>query len=341
MKLVINGITISKSDYTGGNSASLDISVADSDGARKKTISSEFVLRGDAFSIVETELIEDPLGKNKSIPVVIYEENCCDTDILIFQGILRGDMVNWCFGDCECKVTFIEQTEESLKIDCIKSTQVFDNWNGFQEQIHPRIVYCVEIRPGFAQYLTVIFGIILNIVLFALYPIISVLSAIIYFIESIIAGLNALGINVSWNTDFDGDSSTNLLEQFQGFIDTLNELLIGCGREHPSPLVRSYIQNVCDKCGLTFSSTIYNNPESQYYNAVYLSAPVEKGVRDEDILYIEENKPIKNLTGFLDDLNVLHNAKYRTIDNVLYFERHDFFNDGATYVSFEELFNPK
>ena len=339
MKLVINGITIDKEDYTGSLNASLDISVVEADGMRKKAIAGEFVLSGNAFDLVDLELISDPNGKNKSLPVTIYEDSCCDTDILLFTGILRGDSVNWCYGDCQCTVTFIEQTEESKKIDCIKSTLVYDNWNGFQEQAHPRMVYCVEIRPDFVQYLVLIFGIIFNLVYNLIYPLVLAMTIIQGIFDTIIGFINTLGANLSADIGFDSDENTNYLQEYQNFRDLMNENLIGCGRKHPSPLVRDYISNVCDKCGLTWESSIYKNPESQYYNAVYLSAPVEKGTRDDNVLWIDANHPIKTLDLFLADLAVLHNANYRIINEVLYFERHDFFDVGEIFVSFEELFN--
>lgn len=337
MKLVINGIPIPREQFTGANATSVDISEVQTDGLRKAIVSQEYTLTGAAFEMVETELINDPNGKNKFLPVQIYEDTCCETDILLFEGILRGDMVDWCYEDCQCTVAFLEQTEEVLRTSCIKSTLVYDNWNGFQQAVHPRITYCTEVRPDWMAYALLISGIMYNWILFLLYPIVFAIQAINSVLGVLEDALGAIGINVNLTINFEGND--NVLQAYDNLLDDLNQRIVGCGRKHPSPLVRDYIQNVCDKCGLQFSSTIYKDVNSQYYNAVYLSAPVEKGTRNEDITWLDQNHPILTLDLFLDQLKLVHNGDYKVINGTLYFERKDFFWTGDIFASYSLLFD--
>lgn len=336
MKLLLNGILIPSEEYTGAKDIIVDVKRSDDDGEREVSVSSEFTFTGSAYDMIEAEMIEPADGRLRFLSVKIYDNNCCSpTDTLVFEGIIRGDMINWCHEQCSVKCQVIEHTAETKKLDCIRSTVIFDNWNGFQSQIHPRIVYCNEMRPDLLQQVVLIFGVIMNIALAILTPVVAIISVIVDVINAIINAINTLGFNIGTINGFDGDGNTNLLQEWQNMRDRLNEVLIGCGRKHPSPFTRSYIQNVCDKCGVTFVSSIYNNPLSEYYNSMYLSAPIEKGTRDESILWIDANHPIKTLDGFLDELKLVHNAKWELIDDTLYFERKDFFYSGDIWVNFE------
>ena len=340
MKLVLNGAEVPKDQYTGANGTQIDIDVVDVSGfgLPLPKVSQQYVFTGAAFDTVNSLIIENPNGKNASIPVKIYEDSCCEDDVLLFEGIIRGDMVDWCYGECQCTVTFKEETEESLKVQCMKSTLIWDNWNGFQTDDHPRIVYCNEIRPLFIQFLTGYLLIILSLILSALYPIVAAMSLVYSFIGIVVDAINALGANLTWNGNgFDGNNETSILQEYQQWLDNVQENVIQCGRKHPSPLVRNYIQNVCDKCGVTFESSIFTDPNSDYYNAVYVNAPINKGTKNESIKWIDKNRPILMLDGLLDQLVPVFNAEYRFENGVLRFERKDFFWVGDPFVNYSSL----
>lgn len=331
MRLVLNGVIINP-DHYNKKGTEVEISELQADGFRKATVQQEYTFTDDAFDIINTNIILNPDGKNAYLPVQIYEDNCCDTPILLFEGIVRGDGIDWCYGECSVRVSLIEQTDEVLKVNCLQSTIVSDNWNGFQQANHPRVKYCVELRPDVVAYCILVLGSVVNIIWLLLYPIAFVLLLIIETVNFVIETFGLGG-----GIDFDGNQQTNFLQEFQAFINVLNERLVSCGRVHPSPFVRSYIQNVCDKCGLGFSSTIYNSSTSEYYNAMYFNAPVEKGTYDDDIKYIVDNQPIDTLDSFLTKLKTVHNADFDVIDGILYFERKDFFYSGEIYVSYLSL----
>jgi hypothetical protein len=347
MKLILNGAIVPPSEYTGNKGLSIELSEVDGDGRLNKATSQQFNFTGAAFDLIYAELIQDPNGKNKFLSVKIYEDTCClPFEILLFEGIVRGDSVDWCYGDCHCTVTFTEQTAETEIVNCIKSTPIDDNWNGFQSANHPRVPYCVELRPDFLQYVMLSFANALNLVLRLLQTIVFIFQIVINTINFIIVAINFLIPGTDHDIDPLGPNAENgdpdwdgYLQNFRDWVDRINQKIIGCGRKHPSPFVRDYIKNVCSKCGLTFQSTILNNPNSQYYQSIYLNAPVEKGTYNNGLKWIVENRPIKSLTDFLDDFKTLFNGDYEINNGVLTFERKDFFYTGEIFVNYLLLLN--
>lgn len=337
MKLYIDGVLIPPSEY-GGNVASVDITDNESNDEKSIVITEEYTLTGNAYEMVKAAIIDDTNGKNEFLSVKIYEDKCCDTDVLLFEGIIRGDSVNWCFGECSCKVNFFEHTDETKKIDCIKTTLIWDNWNNFQSQAHPRIVYCVEMRPSILQQAILIYAVYLNILLLPFQGMLAVLNLIVSIILAIITAVNSLlpGTPIPTN-GLEEFQDNGAFSQLSDLLANLNENVVGCGRKHPSPLVRDYIENACGKCGLTFQSSIFNDVGSDYYDTVYMFAPVEKGTRDESVLWIDQNKPIITLEGLLEQLKIPFSGDWDVQGTVLRFEREDFFWSGATFVNYSVL----
>jgi hypothetical protein len=168
----------------------------------------------------------------------------------------------------------------------------------------------------------------------------SINNYIIQPINNVIDVINTIpGVSINHIPDipngFDGNAETTLLQEWRNFRDVINEILIGCGRKHPSPFVRSYIKNVCDKCGVTFKSSIYNDPNSEYYNTMYMNAQIKKGTRDDNVKMIGDNVPIKTLDMFLDDLALVVNARWELKNGEITFERKDYFYNGDIWINFE------
>lgn len=297
-------------------------------GRMSRNYSAELTFYGDGYSTIRDKLITPLDGKFDKINVKVYDDCCKDengADMLMFEGIIRGDAIDWCADDCSVTCQLIEETEETEQMNCVKSTLIFDDQNGFQSQDHPRMHYCIELRPNFYQDVIIILGILLNIILLVLTPIVAIISVIIRIVAAI------PGVNLN------DELEDGILDDFLEWRDSLNESLIGCGREHPSPLVRSYMDNVCDVCGLQFESSIFKNASSEYHNTVVLFAPVEKGTKDDSTKFITQNRLIKTGEGFLEDLRIPFNAKYRIEEGVLRFERRDYFDNGPTWFSYAAL----
>jgi hypothetical protein len=292
-----------------------------------KAVSGTFVFYGRAWQIINEQLIQPTDGKRKYVRLRIFEK-CTTPPELVFDGVIQGNAVDWCHGDCHCSATAVQETEDTRKADCFSSTLVSDNWNGFQEAQHPKFVYCDELRPEWLHITLLYLGFLVRLIYFALYPVVLIVQAIVSVLNTVIDVVNTLpGVNIA-RIDFDGDSTTNVMEEWRNINDRVLLAIIGCGRRHPSPLVRTYIENACGKCGLAFESSILNSPASEYFNLAYLFAPARKGIAQGDLVpTIYENRVLKTGDVFMDDLGVVFNGLWRVekVGSVptLRFERRD------------------
>lgn len=358
MKIMINNILISSSDFTApdGGKATTSVSITVEEDFRVSKVQNQYRLTGQAYQIVYNLIINNPNGKNTSIPVKIYEDKCCDPDVLLFDGIIRGDMVDWCYAgpnlDCSCTVTMQEQTMDTMIADCLQSTVIWDDFNNFTQQNHPKMVYCVEFRPDILAYFLLANAAALSTLLQLLSPIVFIISVMAQAIDAIVNAINTLipgsGGDIPWNNGgFDGNASTTLFQEFQNGIDRINQALIGCGRKHPSPLIRQYVQNACSKCSqvigsnITFQSSIFTDPQSDYYNTVLFNANSVKGTRNPNQPWISENAPLMTLKDLLDKLKPVFNGNYDIVPSgggfLLRFERKDFFWTGNPMVNYNTL----
>jgi hypothetical protein len=339
MRLLIDG-----TDYGIGTDIVGDIVVehqkSDEGGTPTRSFTEEITAFDAAFDYLKALFVDDPNGKFNSASITLVDD-CCGEDRVVFTGIVFGESVEWCEGDCFLKFRAIEDTDITRKLDCIKSTPIYDNHDGFQQQQHPRMVYCVEYRPSVLQDIVMIFGIILGLNLLVLSPLLLAIAAIVTVVNLIIAVVNQIpGVDIQPLSI--GNDSQGILGQINSFLVQINSLVVGCGRRHPSPLVREYIDNVCRKCGIQWSSTIFKDPSSDYFNTVLYNAPIEKGKRPTFnpngaiTTWIDENKPIDTLETFLDKLRIVFNAEWRIgEDGVLRFERKDFFWQNGDWVDYE------
>lgn len=281
----------------------------DDNGSIARSFSSELTFYDDGYAFIKQTLIDNPSGFFNVVLVKVWDA-CCNK--LVFQGVIRGDSIDWCEGDCYVRANIIEQDEVT---SCIQNKLIWDNTNGFMNRDFPPIQYCLQNRPLFLQVvLDYVSGIIVQIC--------NILFALPIAITSIFAP--------SWS-----NSLKDLLDQIRG-------ALLPCGSYHPSPYLRDYIQNVCDICGLTFQSSILNDPSSVYYNTVLFSAQVKKGrlPSETNFKLIDANKPLETLTSlFQAYLNPVFNGKFKIRNNVLTFERKDYFNTGNQWIDVEQLQN--
>jgi hypothetical protein len=339
IKIILGGQELDlQNDVTGEGLTRLEIRDSDAESNRVKSVTQSYTLTGAAYELVAALFIDNLEGKVNEMPVLIYESGCCDNDVLIFEGRLISDNVKWCHKQCSCDVLFEEYTTETAQMDCLKSTLIHDPLLGFREQQHPRMVYCVDLKPDVLQYFVFLVGAQMNLALFVLYPIVfalQLLNSVLGGIESVINSIPGVSIDITF--DFDGNSATNILQEYQNLINLLNENIVGCGRAHPSPLARDYIKNVCDICGLTFQSSILNSPSSDYYNMVVLFAPMEKGSRNDNVFWINGNELNQSGDMFLDSLKPVFNAKWEIRNSTLFFERKDFFDNGDIFVNYADL----
>lgn len=337
----LNGVLV-ESDIDGIKTFEVTYRESDEQGVLTKSYSNELTFYGDGYNILRTALIDNPNGFIAEVRAEVFDE-CCGR--LVLDGIIRGDSIDWCEPECWITAQVIEKTPE---LDCIKSTLITDNSapDFFMNRPQKKLRYCVEMRP---QFITEILFALYYLLYIMLIPLVLMVATFIYgwqlvlfIICSVVCVIPGTGCT---QTDCNTSPITNPIQTARligDLMDDLSDRLIQCQWYHPTALVRDYIENVCRKCGLTFESSILNDPSSPYYNLLLFSAPVRKGYKPSgtEPRLIADNAPLETLdTLFQRHLKPLFNARYWIIDGVLIFERRDYFQNSNTWIDAENLFN--
>lgn len=339
------------------------------------TSSSNLVFEGAAYLLLKQWLIDDISAPLNRVLVKVEHVGCGTYEDLTIRGkdlVFCDDVNKLCTFD-----VVLKQDDQTLR--CVQNTLITDNhlgWFPTDSQIpangkkHPRFSYCNEIRPNallvFLWSIGVVVWVILAVFLVAIYTIINaliiVLNIIIGVINAIIAVVNTFGAGLN-------PIPYEPLLDYGDIVDDFTDKFIesaGCGREHPNPLIRDYIYNVCTKCGLDVNDlpttvSIFFAPnitvqdsdkatkaiQNPYYNACLQHAPGAKGIRrveyisliggnqyDTTSFWIPENSPIYTLDVFLDLIKGVWNAEWRVTNNKLYFQRKDFYINGGHVLDF-------
>lgn len=311
----------------------------DDDGGLAKSYSSELTFYDDGYSILKTNLIDDPNGFINKVDVKIFDE-CCGR--LVFEGAIQGDGIDWCEPECRISAQVVEQ---KAALNCVKSKLIYDNEFGFLNRQQKKVRYCVDMRPDFLIGILIFLYAILNA---AIYVVLIPLAAVVVVIQSIALIVCGIVCAVSPGctlADCVGGTWTNptdTWDEITGWFTDLQSRMIQCQWYHPTALVRDYVKNACDVCGLQFESSILNDPSSPYFNLLLFSAPVRKGYKPSETngLLITENLPIETLdTLMTNHLKPLFNARYWIVGNKLIFERKDYFVGLSTWIDSEQLLN--
>jgi hypothetical protein len=288
-----------------------------------RSFSSELEFYDDGYAILKTWLLDNQNSFTNEVKVKIYD-NCCNT--LIIEGVILATNIDWCEPICSIKANIVEGKEA---IDCLKSTIVWDDKNGFLSREQKRLRYCVDLSPTGLLIIIMVFYGILNLVL-------QILNLIYVTIGAIIAAI-AFIVSVG---------SIDLFDELNNFTDAINDLndrLVICNWYHPTALVRDYIKNACDICGVTFQSSILNDSASPYYNTLLFAAQVRKGYKPSQStgILIGQNLPVETVETLMENhLKPLFNGEYWLVGNTLFFERKDYFdNPNNIWIDVEQLLN--
>jgi len=325
---------------------------SDETGAIVFGYSSELVFTGVDADELKEWLVDDTNAFTNYYDVTLTDE-CCGR---AFSFILKSNNIDWCETTCEITAQLTEYTPDTRAYDCVNSTLIFDDYAGFKSLTHPRFPYCIELRPRMIHDIILLLVSVVALLGLILIPVVAVVSILIASVCYIINILNWIidtlnlvinlipgvsnipnipGCSVSWQ------NPTYLINQYQNIMTRIENYAIGCGRLHPAPLVRAYIDNVCGKCGISFQSTILNDPNyhnADYYNMVLFQAPCKNGLDDNSAQYWQEaNRPIQSGAQLLDELKMVFNAEWRIVNNVLIFERHDWFNSTTPWLQTSQL----
>jgi len=295
----------------------------------------ELLFTGTDYDYIYQKLVLDPQAINNSIELKFVDDCCGDKEYFF---LIKPESLKWCDNSCEITANAVEYNAATRAYACLESTLIWDDFAGFWSKTHPKVKYCLEYRPSLLQDFVLIAGLFVimgtNALIFTL---VTTLGPLILTINGIISAINTLGGNLNPISLGGTSSFLGMIQYIFNLMGNIGgQLVSGCGFEHPAPLVRDYITNVCAKCGLGFSSSILDEPNTSkpnndYFNLLYFSAPIKSG--NNGVLYfgkpfvnyIDANKPIHNGKTFMDELKEPFNAGWDISNNVLRFERRDFF----------------
>lgn len=278
----------------------------------QKIVSAEVEFFGDAFTEIKTELIDSANRYSNLYAVRITDTECANEE---YYFKIEDRNFNWCDnGECRLNITLVEWNET---VDCFKRTTIADNtYLDFQDypasgMIHPRFRYCDVFKPTFAYYWLLVFT-----------------SGVTLIIGAIISVLNALISVVAWIYHQFGGNWNSPTIGF-GFAEDV----LGCKLGHPAPFIRTYIDNVCNLCGVSVTNTsmpiIFDvayggTTDNPYYYGCIVTAPTKKGVdMNGNKDYIPNNQPSWTGEKLLSLLKTPFNARWMIHDGVLWFHRKD------------------
>jgi hypothetical protein len=304
MRLNCTGAWTDYSDSVDVTAMKLNKSLNGENDPQKNQVA-EIEVYASAYNFIKTNLIDSVNLYSNSICVKIVD-NLCSNDEYNFK--LETDSLRWC-DNGECRMSFSMEEYNPL-MDCIKQKVISDNANGlFQDNpiggmIHPRFRYCDVFKP------TLVFGMFITFF--------NLIDGFLFAINGSIISMNLIldAINVILGTSFQ-----------LALIPWAGVNWAGCGRLHPAPFIRTYIDNVCDICGMTMDDTtnpILYDEDSAYYQACLLTAYTNQGVKDTSTQdYIVGNRPSWTLDAFLSKLKTFWNARWFIKGTEVYFERKD------------------
>lgn len=272
----------------------------------------------DDYDYLASKLINNNNALGINVVLRLEHSDCCSntSEPLFWEFYLKADNLKWCENRCEIEISATEKSQSNEQYTCLYNKIVSDG--AIKTMQHPRFFWCkwdMNTIPMLIMYT------IFQSIIGGLYPVILVITVFLALWNAIASTIGSDEVH------FDDDPNTNIFQEVFNKMTDLNDKLSSCGYKHPSPYVRSYIENVCQMCGITFSSSILNNKGNFLYYLAYLNAPTKKGVEPNDNVtyWIEENRPLKNGITFLDELKPVFNANYKIINNILFFERRDYF----------------
>lgn len=330
MKAFLDGNPVKYPNETLNN-PNLILRKQDETGDKAYSLTGNLVFEGSDYDYIYAILKDSSTAlENK---VILDLENDCCVPAKKYSFAITYKTLRWCEGSCELQAGSIENTPAQDQLTCLKNTLIWDDYAGFKSKQHPRFAYCNELRPNWMHDVLLILSVATATSILVFIPVIASIVLVFNTINSILSWMNS-NLSTSFNLLTLGGSTQISLNDLQGYFNLLISFIVGCGRKHPSPLVRDYADNVCGKCGLTFQSSIFKNPGSDYHNTCYVNAPINKGTLETDTTtyWIDENKPIRSGFQFFDEIKGIVNGEWQIVGNVLILERKDFFVPKTPFI---------
>lgn len=341
---------------------------------QKSSISGSLTFERYAYELLKSWLVDDVSARLNAVDVRIEHVGCGT----YFNYAIKPFDLQWCQDDtCVFDVVLKQQDEQ---LTCIKKTLITDNWQGWfpdnsytpaNGKKHPRFSYCNEVRPNGMLIMTWWMSGMNGAILLTMIPLLMALNLLFAIINIIIGVIQTIVAIVGGNSPSQVNWQTLPYFDFKKMLDAYAQQYVesaGCGREHPAPLIRDYISNVCDKCGIEvnevsapvfFARTItietsdrgIITKDNPYYNACYFNAPVKRGIRrfrslnvagtggnnaNDTEFWIPDNSPLMTLDEFLDSLKGTFNSLWEVRSGTLYFRRKDYWQQQAYIYDFTE-----
>lgn len=314
------GIYVPQHPIDGLESTTITKRRSDAKGKNIITYSGDLIFTGADTDFIKTWLVNHTTATENYI-VIHMEDECCGNK---YDFLIQPTEVDWCYGECEISVTPKEYSIDNEIFKCLDSKPIFDDT--FAAQTHPRIMFCKEIRPDWLQVVVLILGILFDLVAVIIIPAIIAIQVVITAICVVLAILT-FGI-------FNCIEDTFFVDDYFNWLGQLQKSIVGCGYKTPSPLIREYVQNGCAKCGATFESFIFTDPQSDYYNSVYFYNPTTPGlgVDDANTYWMPENTPLQSTIQYLDQLIEPFNGDYHIKNGIVRLERKDWFNNQVAWL---------
>jgi hypothetical protein len=311
----LNGQVFTSDSIAGLDGITATIRRSDGAGGAAFGFTGELTFYFEAYNIIRDLIITNPAPHLVKIPITIWTDECPE---IPFVGFVEGANVSWCeiSADgvaCSAKAAIIDGSADAEKLACLKNTIIWDRLPKFGEQTISAgedtfrqsryLTYCIEYRPRALAEIVMIFYMIQRTILT---PVVFVIALIISVINAMITAINTIPLvpNIPL-IDFDGNDDTGAFQEMKNLLELANNLVTGCGAKHKTPFVHSYIQNVCDICGLTLNSSILS-PGGYYHNLMRLDAPAyhtQPGASNPQIENsYNDQKPNLNAGQFLDEM---------------------------------------
>ena len=273
-------------------------------------LDTEVILTGGAFTYVLDWLFNKPFSAMNMIDVRFFDDN----RIVNGEFVIRPQKINRCEND-NCSLSLKIDTFD-YQLDCLKTTAIDDNWNGFLNREFTAWGVNIEKKPKY----------VVNI-LFALFIPFWGIGTLASFIFTTVNGIylavqrspvgRSIGlpdINISFNPSD---------------VSALFKKLLGVGYHYSAAKVIDYVRNGCDRCKIEvarkflFNSDTLPDGSSNIYkdlNVLYTNGLGGYNEDDTDKRKLKEfNNPLLTVDEFLDKLTKVFNSRWYVKNGSIYF----------------------
>jgi hypothetical protein len=316
-KIFINNLDVSGDVLEGLEEFTIELGLNSSTKTIGKALSSDITVEGNAYKYLREYFFSNCNNWIKTLPSLFRTSICNGINIpceINAEGLKENISKD--------QITFNLKSSDEVGRAYARLDSEYITDNGFIEMNDTPIMYYVD-QPNWMMW--VLFYLTIQIRVF--------FNAIDVFVRAICKAIDLIP-GVDLNCD-------KLLTS--AIFSTFDTWITGTGRWAPAPLIREIINYQCQQAGLKFKSSILNDPTSSRYNLALLCltggehGDYKDTSRPEVARVLKANEPLYTTISLLQELSQVFAADYRIIDDTLYFERVDYFDEIRT----QRIFNIK